>query len=228
MYSLHYMIVSNIAILCCFIPFAMLLSRKMRQVTTFRVLGIYWLLNGLIHFTDIYFFYAYRNNRLDQITEYYNLLDTPLVLVLFACATSGRRRKMLTLTLLFFIAGELALMGWKGYAFTSGFLFVGSGVALVLAFSISGLVHYMKKMEHTSFENSMAYVYASLSFAYGSFLIISIFIQLRGNSEGNGRDSYLLYYISLLLSAAITSMGLWSYGIGRQGEPGLAHSSSSS
>lgn len=228
MYSIHYMIVSNIAILCCFIPFAMLLSRKMRQVTAYRVLGIYWLLNGLIHFTDIYFFYAYRNNRLDQITEYYNFLDTPLVLVLFACATSGRHRKLLLLTLLLFVAGELALVSWKGAGFTSSFIFVGAGVLLVLAYSIIGLVHYMRKMEHTRFENSMAYVYAALSFSYGSFMIISLFIHLRGNSEGNGRDSYLLYYISLLLSAAITSLGLWSYGIGRQRQPGLAHSSSSS
>jgi hypothetical protein len=28
-------------------------------------------------------------------------------------------------------------------------------------------------------------------------------------------DSFLLYYVSLLLSAAITCAGLWSYGIRR-------------
>ena len=139
-----------------------------------------------------------------------------------------RKRKLLTLTLLLFVVGELVLVTWKGAGFTSSFLFIGSGVLLVLAYSIIGLVHYMKKMEHTPFENSMAYIYAALLFAYGSFLILSLFIQFRGNSEGNGRDSDLLYYISLLLSAAITSLGLWNYGTGDQSEPGLAHSSSSS
>jgi len=193
----------------------MLFSKKMRQVTTYRVLGIYWLLNGLIHFTDIYFFISYRNTRLDELSNYYNVLDTPLVLLIFICAASGRYRKALWLTLLLFIALEVSIITWKGYAFTSGFFFTAVGVALVLFYSIIGLLQYMRKMEYTTFESSMVVVYASMLFGYGSFLIISLFLHIRGNGEVNTRDSYLLYYISLLISAIITFLGLWSYGIRR-------------
>ncbi len=218
MYSVLYMIVSNIAILCCLIPFVLLASRRLRQVTTYRILGIYWLLNGLIHFPDIYFFRSYKNGWLDQLTEYYNLLDTPLVLLIFFNAASGPHRRLLSRTLLAFIVMEALVVGWKGYAFTSGFVFIGSGVLLVLAYSIIGLVQYMRKMEYTPFETSMVFVYAALLFGYGSYLIIYMFLHIRGNSEVNSQDSYLLYYVMLLLSAIITSLGLLGYGIRRRPE----------
>jgi hypothetical protein len=80
-----------------------------------------------------------------------------------------------------------------------------------------GLWDYLKKMEHSRFENSMVFIYASLLFAYGSMLIIYIFAHFHhstGKAAGDA-DSFLLYYVSLLLSAAIASAGLWSYGIRR-------------
>lgn len=218
MYSVLYMIVSNIAILCCLIPFVLLASRKLRQVTTYRVLGIYWLLNGFIHFPDIYFFRSYKNGWLDQLTEYYNVLDTPLVLLIFFNASSGPYKRLLLRTLLAFVVMEVLVISWKGYAFTSGFIFVGSGVMLALAYSIIGLVQYMRKMEYTPFETSMVFVYAALLFGYGSFLIIYIFAHIRGKSEVTSQDSQLLYYVMLLLSAIITSLGLWGYGVRRRPE----------
>jgi hypothetical protein len=69
-------------------------------------------------------------------------------------------------------------------------------------------------MEHTRFENSMVFVYAAALFAYGSGLIIYIFAHYHpAGSNNDDTDSFLLYYISLLLSAIVTSTGLWSYGI---------------
>lgn len=226
MNSVLYMIVSNIAILSCLVPFLMLLSRKMRQVTTFRVLGVFWLLNGLIHFSDIYFFLSFKDSKLDQLLNYYTLLDTPLALLIFACASRGRHRRTLLLSIFLFAVLEVVIIGWKGYETVSGFIFTGFGVFVVIVYSIIALVQYMRKMEYTSFENSMIFIYVAMLFAYGSFLIISLFLHIRGNTPGNSRDSYLLYYISMLISAVITSLGLWSYGLRRH--PRMAHSSSSS
>jgi hypothetical protein len=216
-YSVLYEVVLNMAIGSCFIPFLLLSWKKMRQVKTYRVIGIYWLFTGLINFMDLDFFRHLTNTSAlqERLNLYYNLLETPLVLWVFAGAASGLHRKQLLLILLFFIAGELALIGWKGYNFTSSAIIIGSGLLLTLAYSITGLVQYMRKMEHTPFENSMVFVYAALLFAYGSFLIIYIFTHIRENSEGSSKDSFLLYYTSLLLSAAITSTGLWGYGIRR-------------
>ncbi len=181
------------------------------------MIGIYWLFTGLINFMDLDFFRHLTNTSVlqERLNIFYNLAETPLVLLAFAGAASGLHRKQILLVLLFFIAGELALVGWKGYNFASSAIIIGSGLLLTLACSISGLVQYMRKMEHTPFENSMVFVYAALLFAYVSFLIIYIFIHIRGNNEGSSKDSFLLYYTSLLLSAAITSSGLWGYGIRR-------------
>ncbi len=213
MNSVLYIIVSNLAIGSCLIPFGMLFSRKMRQMTTYRLLGLYWLLNGLIHFTDIYFFESFRGGRLDQMTNYYNVADTPLALLIFASAAAGRQRKMLISTIFLFIVFEIIVIEWKGFDFTSGFSFIAPSVLLVIGWCVAGLVLYMRKMEYTPFESSMVVIYVALLFAYGSYLIIALFLHLRGYTEGNSKDGYLLYYISLLLSSVITSVGLWSYGL---------------
>jgi hypothetical protein len=216
MNSVLYIVLSNLAIASCLIPFGMLFSRKMRQVWAYRLIGLYWLLNGLIHFTDVYFFYSFRNSWLDRLTNYYDVVDTPLALLVFASAATGRHRKLLMTTMLLFIAVEIIVVEWKGFDFTSGYLFISSGVLLVIAWCVAGLIMYMRKMEYTPFESSMVVVYVASLFAYGSFLIIALFLHLRGYSEGNSKDGYFLYYISLLLSSVITSVGLWSYGLRRR------------
>lgn len=218
--SALYSIISNIAIILCFIPILLLFSRKMRQVKAYQVLGIYWLFNGLVNFINLDIFPGFRSViPQDRLIFYYNLLDTPLVLLLFSCAVRGYHRKVLRFSLLLFIVGESILVSWKGYTFISSALIIGAGLVLILAYAITGLVQYMKKMEHSPFENSMVFVYAALLFAYGSFLIIYVFIHFRGNNEGSTKDSFLLYYISLLLSAIITILGLWNYGLRPQSEP---------
>jgi hypothetical protein len=187
----------------------------MRQVTAYRILGVYWLLNGLIHFSDIVCFVSFRNSRLDLFMNYYNVLDTPLALLIFAYASSGRHKRILWLSIFLFVSYEIAVISWKGYETFSGYLFTGFGVSVVIVYSIIGLVHYMRKVEYTTLENGMVFIYGALLFAYGSFLIISLFLHLRGDTPGNSRDSYLLYYISMLISAVITSLGLWNYGMRR-------------
>jgi len=216
MNAVLYIVITNLAIGSCLLPVGMLFSRKMRRVATYRLLALYWLLNGLIHFTDIYFFYSFRDSRLDRLTTYYDVVDTPLALLLFASAATGRHRKLLISTMLLFVVAEIVVVEWKGFDVTSGFLFISAGVLLVIAWCITGLILFMRKMEYTPFESSMVVIYVALLFAYGSFLIIALFLHLRGYTEGNSKDGYLLYYISLLLSSVITSVGLWSYGLRRR------------
>jgi hypothetical protein len=223
--SLCYAVISNVAIVLCFIPFLLLGWKKMRQVNTYCVLGIYWFLNGLVnllaldfaHFSDSHLFTR-------QLNMYYSLAEAPLILLAFACAQSGRGRRQLLMVLLLLVAGESVLSALHGHHFPATTVMLASGLLLIIAYSLTGLVQYIKKMEHTRFENSMVFVYGSLLFAYGSFLIIYIFTHARGNggSTENDMDSFLLYYISLLLSSAVTSAGLWSYGVRK------AYSSSSS
>lgn len=189
----------------------------MRRVNTYCILGIYWLFNGLVNLPSLALFQsAGARYLLTRLNFYYTLAEAPLVLLAFAIARSGRQRRQVLVVLLLFISGELLLIRLKGHNFSSNAVIIGSGLLIILAYCITGLLQYLKKMEHTRFEHSMVFVYAALLFAYGSFLIIYIFAHMHPAGAGaSDTDSFLLYYISLLLSATITSAGLWGYGMRR-------------
>jgi hypothetical protein len=212
-----YAIISNGAIVLCFIPFLFLGWKNMRRVSTWWVLGIYWLLNGLDNLPGIWFASPSEASHvlIRQLSFYYSLVETPIVLLAFAMARHGRGRKGLLLVLILFMAGESILLRLRGNGFLV--LIMGSGLGVIILYSVMGLWDYLKKMEHTRFENSMVFIYASLIFSYGSMLIIYIFTHFHhaAGIAANDTDSFLLYYVSLLLSAAVTCAGLWSYGIRR-------------
>jgi len=207
----------------------------MRQVNTYWVICIYWLFNGLINLPALGLIQsAGGRGFLQRVSYCYTFTETPMVLLAFALAATGRWRKQLLLVLLVFTAAESLLLAWRGYNFTSCSIISGAGLLVVLTYSIAGLWQYLKKMEHSRFENSMVFVYAALLFGYGSFMIIYIFSHYRTGLGGTGyneTDSFLLYYISLLLSASVTSTGLGSYGlrkrrVRRAVVPGYSSSSS--
>lgn len=189
----------------------------MRQVGAYRAIAVYWLVTGLINLFNLDLFGQFRSTSLqEKLTFFYNLADTPLVLLIFAYAACGKSRNRLLWIVFGFIVLEAGLIFRIGYNFNSSTMIIGAGLILVWIYSITGLVQYMKQMEHTAFENSMVFVYAALLFAYSSFLIIYIFIHIHDSGINSGRDSFLLYYIGLLLSATLTSLGLWGYGLRRR------------
>ena len=230
-YSVLFAVVSNMAIALCFVPLLFMTFKKMRQVNAYWVIGIYWLFNGLVNFPILWPIQQEGLRSFFQhLSNIYDLVDTPLVLLVFALASTGKLRKQVLIVLVGFVIGESILIGRKGYTF-SWPIVVGIGVSLILVYTVSGLWQYLKKMEHNRFENSMAYVYAALLFGYGTYLIIYLLYFFRKSASGyNEADSFLLYYTSLLLSAIVTSTGIWSYGLRRR-KPGSfvpGYSSSSS
>ena len=214
---MFFTIVSNGAIILCFIPFLFLGWKNMRKIRTWWVLGIYWLLNGLENLLGIWFASRSEGSHLfvRQLSTGFTLVETPLLLLAFALATKGRSRKGLLLVLALFIAGELILFRLRGHDALA--LIIGSGLGIIILYSGMGLWDYLKKMEHSRLENSMVFIYASLLFSHGSMLIIYIFAHIHRSTgpTADDTDSFLLYYVSLLLSAAITCAGLWSYGVRR-------------
>ncbi|GGA82401.1 hypothetical protein [Puia dinghuensis] len=214
-YSELFAVVSSLAIVLCFVPILFLGFRKMRQVNAYWVIGIYWFFNGLINLPTMGFVHSAGGRGFLQRADYcFTVAETPLVLLAFAFANHGRLRKQLLLVMGAFFVGELALLLIRGYNITTCSVITGVGLFLVLGYCIAGLWLYLKKMEHDRFEQSMVFVYAALLFGYGSCLIIYIFSHFhRAEGSYNETDSFLLYYISLLLSASVTSTGLGSYGL---------------
>jgi hypothetical protein len=231
-YSVLYAVISCSAIAFCFVPFLLLAFKQMRKVNTYCIIGIYWLLNGVVNFQTLN---ASRASEaygfLSKLGSFYNYVETPLVLLAFVFAGSGRMRKQLLFVFWGFLTGEALVIAFMGLNLSSRAMVMGAGLLLILIYSVAGLWQYLVKMEHSRFENSMVFVYGALLFGYGSYLIIFVFAHLhKPEPPHNETDSFLLYYISLLLSAVITSAGLWSYKL-RKRRPGSVlrgYSSSSS
>jgi hypothetical protein len=229
--SALYAVICSLAITLCFIPFLFLSFKKVRKVNAYRFIGLYWFLNGLVNLPMLRpIAQESLRNFFARLSAWYDLADAPLMLLIFALATSGKLRKQLFLVLAGLVAGEAVLLIAKGYTNSWPYI-IGTGVLLVLTYSVAGLWQYLKKMEHDRFENSMAFVYAALLFAYGTYLII-FFLSLLPKSANsyNAEDSFLMYYISLSLAAVLTSAGIWTYGLkGRKrGSFSPRYSSSSS
>lgn len=212
-YSVFYAVISNGAIAFCFLPVLFLWWKDIRKIYTFWVLGIYWFLNGFDNLLEVYFSSISDGSHglIRQFSYYYSLLEAPLLLLIFAMARQGWLRKCILLLLFLFLGSETILIRQEGNHFL--LLILGSGVVLIIISSLTGLLEYLNRMEHTRFENSMVFVYAALLFAYGSMLIIYIFAHFHHSTGSGDADSYLLYYLSLLLSAAVTCAGLWTYRV---------------
>ena len=229
--SALYAVICSLAITLCFIPFLFLSFKKVRKVNTYRVIGIYWFLNGLVNFPILRpIQHEGIRNFFARLSAWYDLADAPLMLLVFMLATSGKLRKQLFFVLIGLVGVETILVVVKGYTY-SWPLIIGAGVLLVITYSVVGLWQYLKKMEHDKFEDSMAFVYAALLFAYGTYLIIFLLsLPPKSANTYNEEDSFLMYYISLSLAAVLTSAGIWSYGLrGRKhGSFSPRYSSSSS
>jgi hypothetical protein len=208
--SIFYLIISNLAIFLCFVPIVLIWVKKLNDQKAYLFIAIYWLANGLMNLPG---WLGLSDNKLliHHITLVYNLLDAPLLLLVFLNSTSGNNKKIIRYTLFTFIIFEVIMTLWKGYNLTSSTVIIGVGTFLAITFSIMGVIEYLQKIEHTSFENTMVFVYASFLFAYGIFIIIYFFIYLTTASKTENIDNFIIYYVSLLLSTFLTCFGFWQY-----------------
>jgi len=202
-----YFIISNLAIAFCFVPILLVFLRRINQDKAYLSIGVYWMANGLI---NVPIWLGLGDNKIlqNQITLLYNLLDGPLVLLIFYFSSAGKRKRAVMYALLGLIALDLVLLGWKGHNFTSSTVIIGAGTLLALIFSTEGIAQYFRKMEHTHFENAMGFVYAALVFDYGIFIIIYIFSYVNKVKGAESDANFFIYYLSLLLSVMLTSFGL--------------------
>jgi hypothetical protein len=208
-YPLLNTLVSNIAIIFCFAPFLMVLWKKLRYERTYTLIGLYWLTTGLLNQYN-WLGNAQNNHFQAQLMFVRNLIGTHFVLVIFLVRAQGAQKKTIFYTLLAFILFELVMMIWNGLENDSNIIIIGLGALLVLMFSIAGLVDYLREMEHSSFQNTMAFIYAAFLFAYGGTTMIYILNYLNV-ANTNDPDEFFLYYVGLLLSSLLTCFGLWQY-----------------
>ena len=206
--------ISIIAIGLCFFPILLSWWKKLNEEKAFFFVAIYWLINGITNL-PLCLGQSENSSLLNQITLFYNLLDTPLILLIFYFSASGKKKKMLFYLLICFTLFELAMVLWKGYNFDSSTIIAGTGDILALIYCIWGIAQYFQKIEHSNFETTMGFIYAGYLFVYGVFAIIFIFNYLNFRKETVDSNLFL-YYLSIILATLLTSFGFWKHAKSKQ------------
>jgi len=209
LYPLLNILVTNVAIIFCLAPFLMVLWKKLQYERTYTLIAAYWLITGLLN--QYNWVSNSQNFHLQaQLMFIRNLLGIHFALIIFLICSRDTKRKSIFYSLLAFILFEMLMMIWNGLDNSSNIIIIGIGSLLVLVYSIIGLVEYMREIEHSPFENAMAFVNAAFLFAYGGTTMIYILNYLN-IATTNDPDEFFLYYVGLLLSSLLTCFGLWQY-----------------
>ena len=202
--------ISLIAIILCFIPFGLLFWKRMNKEKVFLLVCIYWSITGLINMPQ-YLPTAYKSAKLEEnITLIDNMLDTPLMILIFYYTSEGFMKNLLRWFLLGFVVFEAIMIFWKGHNYDSNTVIIGVGTILTFGYSLWRLAQYFQKMEHNDLENTIVFVYASYVFYFGIFLIIWVFNYLNFRKE-TVSENLFLYYLSIILATLVTSIGFWRY-----------------
>ncbi|HVM87105.1 MAG TPA: hypothetical protein VMT76_02880 [Puia sp.] len=208
-YPILNMIITNVAIISCLAPFFLVLWKKLQYQRTYTLIGIYWLVTGLL---NQYNWVSDSDNYLLQalLMFFRNLFGIHVALIIFMVYSKEGKRKKIFYTLLAFISFELTMLIWNGMETRSNIIITGIGSLIVLIYSIVGLIEYIKEVYHSPFENTIAFINAAFLFAYGATVMLSTlnFFAIASPSDPN---EFFLYYVGLLLSALLTCFGLWQY-----------------
>ena len=208
-YPLLTTLVSNIAIVFCLAPFLMVIWKKLQYERTYTLIGLYWLITGLLNQYN-WLGHAQSNHLQAELMFIRNLIGIHFALIIFYVRADSTQKKTILYTLLFFILLELIMMIWNGLDNTSNIIIIGLGSLLILIFSVAGLVNYLKNLDHSSFDNTMAFIYAAFLFAYGGTTMMYVLNYLN-IATTNDPDEFFLYYVGLLLSSLLTCFGFWQY-----------------
>ncbi|HEY4154535.1 MAG TPA: hypothetical protein VGM24_03890 [Puia sp.] len=202
------LLISILAIGLCFIPMVLFWLKRLTPDKSYFFIALFWLINGITYTPEIFRWEWYRTVSND-ITLGYNLIDTPLILLIFYFAF---RKKIFQQLLIGFIFFEIVMIVWKGYNFGSNTPIIGLGSLISLILNIWGISVFFQKMRHTAFENVMAFVNAGFIFYYGLFTVIYIFNYLNFSKVTLPYVTFI-NYLSITIATALISYGYQRHAV---------------
>jgi hypothetical protein len=211
--ELIYEIVSVLAIAAYFVPLAILLLKKMWQVTPFLLFALYWVVGGLVNLVDRM---GVSDRTIEITTVLYNIFDMPAVMYILHKTTSSSAVKKVTgIAAPGFLAAQLINMFIRGLNYDSLKYTLAIGLLLVLTLIVWEIILYLQKIVHSGRERGLLFIYAALLFEYGTYIIIYIFDYYLEHISSTV-DNYLVYYISSLIAIVIATCGYLTKGIGKK------------
>ena len=201
--------VAAIAILFSFSPLLLLWIKKLSKEKAYTLIAIYWLLNGSTNLPE-WMGQADNVSLINDITLVYNLIDAPFVLLILFFSSTGNKKRALLYLIIAYVIFETIMIVWKGHNFDSSAIIIGVGGLIILIFSVWGVADFFQKIEHTSFETTMGFIYAAFIFEYGLSIVTFISNYLNYKKETVDVNLFV-YYLSVISATLLTSFGLWKY-----------------
>ena len=210
MKNLLYQVVSYIAVAAYFLPITIVAVKRLWPVLPFRLFALYWLLGGLVNLVE---FIPLSKQSIELITVIYNMLDMPVVLAIFYFSSSSATiKKFNKAAAMVYTALALVNSFVNGLHYDALKYLLGVGLLLVLMSIVWEIMAYLQKIQHTSQEKGLLFIYAAMLFEYGTYVVIYIFDYfLPGVSTAT--DNFFVYYLSSLLAISIATCGFLTKGL---------------
>jgi hypothetical protein len=200
------LLMSILAVSLSFLPLILYLWKRLAADKTYTVICIFWTINGILYIPEIFHWDWYKEAT-DQITLYYNLIDAPLIFLVFYYAF---RKKIFLYLIYAFVVFEAVMIAWKGHNFVSNNVIIGLGSLICLILNFWGTSKYFMKIEHTDPENVQVFVFAGFIFYYGLFAVVYYYNYLR-KSGPELPYVWFINWISICIANMLISYGFWKY-----------------
>ena len=187
-------------------PVVIIFLLRLNRFKCFLAAGLYYLLGFINSFLkEGYINTPTEFNKIFEIG--YNLLDMPLMFIFLAYfSTSVDLGRKIRLSVLGFIAFEIAIVLIYGYNKAALTIIMAPGLAAVLFFTAVFFVRQIKITIQHQKATGKALMLSSLLFAYGCYSLIYIMYYLMQNQDV--ADIFIMYFIVTILSAVLLSIGM--------------------
>ena len=199
-------LLSILAVSLSFLPLILYWWKKLAVDKAYMVISIFWTINGILYTPEI-FHWDWYLVATNQITLFYNLIDAPMIFLIFYYIF---RKKIFLILIPVFVLFETIMIAWKGFNFDSNNYIIGLGSLICLILNIWGLSKYFMKVEHTERENALVFVYAGFIFYYGLFAVIFNYNYLQTSGPQKPYVEFV-NYSAICLANLLISFGFWKY-----------------
>ncbi|HRO45966.1 hypothetical protein [Agriterribacter sp.] len=205
-----YQIIAAIAAVSFFIPFFILMVKRLVKYQAFVWFAVYWMLAGAVNL--LFLSETFTGSRLMIVTErVFNLADAPFMLFILYKTVQietiqGSIKKMLPA----FLCAVVLLTVITQLQDFAEILMIGGGLVIIMMYIIWIIVHYIKGIKHHNTEYTLQFIYYALLFEYGISVVTFIFSYMIPD-QSNVQDSFLIYHLSIIISISVASYGLFMH-----------------
>jgi hypothetical protein len=164
-------------------------------------ISIFWVINGILYFPEI-FSWEWYANATNDITYYYNLLETCQIILIFYLIFKKATFKFL---LFIFIIFEVIMTYRQGKA--AGVVIIGVGCFISLILNTGAVIRYVFKPEPSNIEHALVFVYAGFAFYFTQFIITYTFNYLQFSTSTLPYIA-VINYSSICIATSPISFGM--------------------